>query len=93
MIINRDEVFEHLSKKRIECRPIIAGNMSNQLFWKKLKKKQKRFYNAELIHKYGLYLPNHGNLNKKDIIYICEEFSKKAKILGDQYFLNKDNSY
>ena len=34
MVANRDEVFEHLSKKRIECRPIIAGNISNQLFWK-----------------------------------------------------------
>ena len=56
MVANRDEVFEHLSKKRIECRPIIAGNISNQLFWKKLNKKQK-FPNAELIHDYGLYLP------------------------------------
>jgi len=80
LIINRDEVFEHLSKKRIECRPIIAGNISNQPFWKKLKKQQK-FPNAELIHEYGLYLPNHSNLKKNDIIYICKEFMKKAKTL------------
>ena len=80
LVINRDEVFRHLSKKRIECRPIIAGNISNQLFWKKLKKKQK-FPTAELIHDYGLYLPNHSNLKKNDIIYICKEFMEKAKIL------------
>ena len=80
LVINRDEVFKHLSKKKIECRPIIAGNISSQLFWKKLKKKQK-FPTAELIHDYGLYLPNHSNLKKNDIIYICKEFMKKAKIL------------
>jgi len=80
MLLNRDEVFDHLTKKKIECRPIIAGNMSAQLFWKKKKKTQK-FPNAEKIHDYGLYLPNHANLKKKDIIYICKEFSKKAKLM------------
>ena len=60
---NRDEVFKHLSKNRIECRPIIAGDISNQPFWKKTKKKQKFPY-AELIHDYGIYLPNHSNLKK-----------------------------
>ena len=79
MLLNRDEVFDHLTKK-IECRPIIAGNMSAQLFWKKKRKTQK-FPNAEKIHDYGLYLPNHANLKKKDIIYICKEFSKKAKLM------------
>ena len=81
MVINRDEVFEHLSKKKIECRPIIAGNISSQLFWKKIRQKQ-IFPNAEFIHNYGLYLPNHANLKKDDIIKICEEFTKKAKIIS-----------
>ena len=80
LVSNRDKVFAHLTKKKIECRPIIAGNISKQLFWKKLSKKQK-FHKANLIHDYGIYLPNHVNLKKKDIIYICEEFIKKAKTL------------
>ncbi|MDC3106532.1 aminotransferase class V-fold PLP-dependent enzyme [Candidatus Pelagibacter sp.] len=80
LVLNRDEVFEHLTKKKIECRPIIAGNISNQPFWKKLTK-NKKFPHANLIHYYGIYLPNHPKLKKKDIIFICEEFSKKAKIL------------
>ncbi len=82
MVINRDEVFKHLSKNKIECRPIIAGNISNQLFWKKLGRKQK-FPNSELIHNYGLYLPNHANLGRKEITYISKEFLKKAKVLRD----------
>ena len=85
MVENREEVFEHLSHKGIECRPIIAGNISDQLFWKKFSKKQK-FHNAELIHKYGLYLPNHAKLNKKDIIYISKEFLRKAKKFNNKYF-------
>ena len=80
MIQNREEVFEYLSKKGIECRPIIAGNIADQIFWKKFSKKQK-FPNAELIHKHGLYLPNHAKLVKEKIIYISKEFLKKAKIL------------
>ena len=80
MVKNREEVFEHLSKKGVECRPIIAGNIADQIFWKKFSKKQK-FRNAELIHKYGLYLPNHAKLVKESIIYISKEFLKKAKKL------------
>lgn len=80
MVQNREEVFEYLSKKSIECRPIIAGNIADQIFWKKISKKQK-FHNAELIHKYGLYLPNHAKLADEDIIFISKQFLKKAKIL------------
>lgn len=85
LVKNRDEVFKHLSKNRIECRPIIAGDISNQPFWKKTKKKQKFPY-AELIHNYGIYLPNHSNLKKNDIIFICKEFIKKAKTLENTVF-------
>tara|TARA_B100001057_G_scaffold500609_1_gene616647 strand:+ start:1142 stop:2338 length:1197 start_codon:yes stop_codon:yes gene_type:complete len=85
LVSNRDEVFKHLSNKKIECRPIIAGNISKQLFWRKLGNKQV-FPNANLIHDFGIYLPNHANLKIKDIIYISKEFMKKAKIL-----VKKDN--
>ena len=85
LVKNRDEVFKHLSKNSIECRPIIAGNISNQPFWKKTKKKQKFPY-AELIHDYGIYLPNHSNLKKNDIKFICKEFIKKAKTLEKIHF-------
>ena len=89
LVSNRDEVFQHLSKKKIECRPIIAGSISNQLFWKKLKKKEK-FPIANLIHDHGIYLPNHINLSKRDIIYICREFIKKAKVITkNNLFLDK----
>ena len=83
LVKNRDEVFKHLSKNRIECRPIIAGDISNQPFWKKQKNKN---FLAELIHDYGIYLPNHSNLKKNDIIFICKEFIKKAKTLENTVF-------
>ena len=46
------------------------------------------FPNANLIHDFGIYLPNHANLKIKDIIYISKEFMKKAKIL-----VKKDNRF
>jgi len=80
LVDNREQVYEHLLKKKIECRPIIAGDISNQPFWLKNNKKQK-FPFANLIDKNGIYLPNHANLSKKDVNYICSEFSKIAKVI------------
>ena len=34
---------------------------------------------AEFVHKYGLYLPNHANLNNSDIDYISRCFKSIAK--------------
>ncbi|MDB4193513.1 DegT/DnrJ/EryC1/StrS family aminotransferase [Candidatus Pelagibacter sp.] len=78
MVKNRTELFDFLKKNRIESRPLICGNMGQQPFWIKKYKKPK-LPNAEKIHKYGLYLPNHENLTEKQVKYICDKVNLKAR--------------
>ena len=77
MIKNRKELFDYLKKNKIETRPLICGNMGQQPFWIS-KFKKTNLPNAEKIHKYGLYLPNHENLTQKQVKYICEKVKLKA---------------
>lgn len=77
MVKNRQEVFNYLKKNKIETRPLICGNMGQQPFWLK-KYKRPKLPNAEKIHKHGLYLPNHENLNQKQVKYICDKVKIKA---------------
>jgi len=79
IVENREEVYKHLTKNKIECRPVISGNISNHLFCKKNYKKNK-LPNVDIIHKYGIYLPNHSNQTIKDIKFITKEFKKVAKV-------------
>ena len=51
--------------------------MGQQPFWLK-KYKRPKLPNAEKIHKHGLYLPNHENLNQKQVKYICDKVKIKA---------------
>jgi len=76
---NRLEVFKYLESKKIQNRPIISGDMSQQPFWKKHFINQKKLPNAAFVDSYGLYLPNHANLTKLDIDYISKCFKFLAK--------------
>ena len=78
MVRNRSELFSFLKKNKIESRPLICGNMGQQPFWTKKYKKTK-LPNAEKVHKYGLYLPNHENLSEKQVKFICDKVNHKAK--------------
>ena len=76
---NRLEVYKYLKNKKIQTRPLICGNMGQQPFWNKKFSNKQRLTNAEFVHKYGLYLPNHANLNNSDIDYISKYFKSIAK--------------
>jgi len=76
---NRLEVYKYLKSKKIQCRPLICGNIAQQPFWKKNFFRQKKLVNAPFVHRYGLYLPNHANLNRLDIDYISKCFKRLAK--------------
>jgi CDP-6-deoxy-D-xylo-4-hexulose-3-dehydrase len=77
LVKNRMEVFKYLKKFGIETRPLICGNIGRHPFWTK-KKGNCVLKNADVIHEYGLYLPNHYNLAEKDIIFICQKFNEIA---------------
>lgn len=74
---NRMQVFEKLSKEGIECRPLICGNIGRHPFWLK-KFDDPKLANADLVHDYGMYLPNHANLSANQVEFVCDTFQSVA---------------
>lgn len=68
---NIDNLILNLQDKNVECRPLICGSINEQPFWYKRYGK-KELKNSELVHHYGMYLPNHAELEEEDIRYICD---------------------
>jgi CDP-6-deoxy-D-xylo-4-hexulose-3-dehydrase len=77
IVENRMEVFNHLKKNNIEVRPLICGSMGKQPFWIK-KYGHTPLEVADVIHDYGLYLPNHLYLDEEKIKFVCEKFKEVA---------------
>jgi len=75
---NRLEVFSHLKASGIECRPLVCGSMGRQPFWIK-RYGEERLPVADLVHDYGLYLPNHARITPEDIAYVANCFHSVAK--------------
>jgi CDP-6-deoxy-D-xylo-4-hexulose-3-dehydrase len=67
----RDKIVKELIANEIECRPLVSGSMSKQPF---IKDKRIKCYdkNADIIDKFGFYVPNHPDIEVKDIIKISE---------------------
>jgi CDP-6-deoxy-D-xylo-4-hexulose-3-dehydrase len=66
---NRNKIVKALSDNKIEVRPLIAGNMANKPMWYE-NYRTGRLGNAELVDKYGFYVPNHQHLTEKEILTI-----------------------
>lgn len=79
LVENRLEVYKHLSSKGIETRPLICGNLGRHPFWMN-KNGELSLPNADVVHNYGLYLPNHCYLTESDIFHVCDTFLEVAKI-------------
>ena len=67
---NRNDIVKNLIANNIECRPLVCGSISKQPFYTKLYG-QKQYPFGDLVHKYGMYLPNHPSLSENDINRIC----------------------
>lgn len=77
LVENRAEVAETLQQNGIEVRPLICGNIARHPFW--LKAYPAEIYpNADLVHDFGLYLPNHLGISDDDVRYCCEVFKSVA---------------
>lgn len=71
IVSNRLEVFTSLVENQVEVRPLICGSMGRQPFW--IKKFGETFLkNADIVHDFGLYLPNHPFITENQIGFICE---------------------
>lgn len=77
IVENRLEVFNHLKKNQIEVRPLICGSMGKQPFWIK-KFGHTPLAVADIVHDYGLYLPNHLYIDEEKVKFICDTFKEVA---------------
>jgi CDP-6-deoxy-D-xylo-4-hexulose-3-dehydrase len=77
IVENRQEVFDHLKKNNIEVRPLICGSMGKQPFWIK-KFGYKPLKVADVVHDYGLYLPNHLYIDEEKIKFVTDKFKEVA---------------
>ena len=74
---NREEVFKHLKNNNIEVRPLICGSMGKQPFWIK-KFGYKPLKVADVVHDYGLYLPNHLYIDEEKVKFVADIFKEIA---------------
>lgn len=70
----RDEYVKKCKTLGIETRPIVAGNMNRQPFFKEYAS-QNPLPVADLIHTCGFYIPNHPDLTEKEIDYLTSVFT------------------
>ncbi|TNJ40557.1 DegT/DnrJ/EryC1/StrS family aminotransferase [Phaeobacter sp. B1627] len=83
LVENRMEVYAHLKRQQIECRPLICGNIARHPFWTRRYGHQV-LPNADLIHEFGIYLPNHHNLSTADVERVTTAFNAVARPKGLQ---------
>ena len=79
LIKNKREIYEELSYNNIECRPLVAGSMGTQPVWSDLYG-ETRMKNSDIIEQYGMYVPNHQDLNEQDILRVCSILNKGVAI-------------
>jgi|TARA_R110000824_G_scaffold151709_1_gene322756 CDP-6-deoxy-D-xylo-4-hexulose-3-dehydrase len=67
---NIKELAAALKSANVESRPLICGSIGKQPFWiKKYGETNLNF--ADVIHDYGLYLPNNHQITKEQIEFAC----------------------
>ena len=54
-------------KNKVEIRPIVGGDITQQPFFKKTNDKKYKMKNANIIHDKGFYIPNNPELTKGEI--------------------------
>jgi len=66
-----DFMREKFTENGVEIRPIIAGDMTKQPFYKKYVPTAGTCENASLIHQYGFYFPNNPELTEEEVVFLC----------------------
>lgn len=64
-------VIQSLRNNDIECRPLICGSMGEQPYWVNLYGRCV-LPNSNLVHNYGIYVPNNHEMTQKEIETICK---------------------
>lgn len=75
---NKNKIVKNLMEAKIECRPLVCGSISRQPFYYE-KYGKKEFEFSDIVHDYGLYVPNNPDMSNEEIDYICEIVNKSIK--------------
>ena len=77
-VVCKKEIYKNKLLKKfvdngVECRPMIAGNITSQPFYSNLFKKEK-LRNCEFVHKNGFYFGIHPEMSRKQISLLKKLF-------------------
>jgi CDP-6-deoxy-D-xylo-4-hexulose-3-dehydrase len=65
----KDVIVKNLQEGKVECRPLVCGSMSRQPFY--CEKYGEKIYSfSDIIHDFGLYLPNNPDMTMEEIDYV-----------------------
>ncbi len=67
----KNVIVDNLKNSGVECRPLICGSMSRQPFYYQ-KYGEQIFSFSDIVHDYGLYVPNNPDMTETEIDYICD---------------------
>jgi CDP-6-deoxy-D-xylo-4-hexulose-3-dehydrase len=62
-----EKYIKKFGEKDIEIRPIVWGDITQQIFWEKLYWKNQKTTNARLIHELGFYFWNSPEYTEEEI--------------------------
>lgn len=78
LVTDPQAVGLHLKRHGVESRPLICGNIGRHPFWIS-EYGVSRNKNADFVHDFGIYLPNHHLLSGDDINRVCDLFLEVAE--------------
>jgi CDP-6-deoxy-D-xylo-4-hexulose-3-dehydrase len=67
-----------LIEAKIECRPLVCGSISKQPFYYE-QYGLKEFPFSDIVHDYGLYIPNNPDMTTNEIDYISDVVNSAIK--------------
>ncbi|OGC70103.1 hypothetical protein A2415_00700 [candidate division WWE3 bacterium RIFOXYC1_FULL_39_7] len=68
---------DKFESRNVEIRPVIAGNISRQPFFKKYVNRDSHLENADFIHENGLYFANNPELTDEEVNVLSGLISRK----------------
>jgi CDP-6-deoxy-D-xylo-4-hexulose-3-dehydrase len=68
-------IVDMLTEAEVECRPLVCGSISRQPFYYEKYGKQV-FEFSDIVHDYGLYIPNNPDMTFEEIDYISSIVNK-----------------
>ncbi len=73
-----EKVSKELISAGVECRPLVCGSIGLQPYWRNIYG-ETSFEFADIVHHYGLYVPNNQDITVGEIKFVCDIINKYTK--------------